>query len=67
MSPVLPELPPEVCGQDSEMHRFGFSTESPLLPALACPLGHENQLSCLNSDLRHPWPQSPNKPAFVSC
>lgn len=64
---ALPELTPEVSGQGLEMQRFGFNTESPLLPALACPLGIENQLSCLNSHLRHPWPQSPNKPAFVSC
>lgn len=37
---------------DSEMQRFGFSSDSPLLTALTCPLGKENQLSRFNSDLR---------------
>ena len=30
-----------VSGQGLEMQRFGFNIESPLLPALACPLGIE--------------------------
>ena len=29
---ALPELTPEVSGQGLEMQRFGFNTESPLLP-----------------------------------
>lgn len=59
LNPALPELTPEVSGQGLEMQRFGFNTESPLLPALACPLGIENQLSCLNSHLKIPWPPEP--------